>query len=435
MHILHLSALPVWSMEGGGGMPSLQETLRGHVRRGHRVVLILPMYNLFAKGSEKVTVPANSGYETHFASCRWTPSLLAARALARKASGGKDPSYGLRWLLNGLTCLLLTLSLFLAALRVRRRTKGVFDLVYAHNQYAALAGWVVGKILGVPNVTRLYGTFLADLMKRPLVWLRYPVAAAGYLVPHSLLICCNDGTRGDEVARKLRIDLSRFRFWQNGVDLPTEQPRDTRAGVVARFPTAGLRPDSRWILSCSRLSYWKRIDRILHAMKYCREPGCDCQLVVAGDGPERERLQALAKELGIENDVAWLGGVSHDEIWALMNLADVFMITNDVTNRCNPLYESMCAGVPVVSVRDVSSADLVEHNVNALLADRDDVNGLGECLRKVLTDPELADRLRAAQLERAAGLWSWEERMNTEVRELERLVAARKVGGASCRRV
>ena len=49
-------------------------------------------------------------------------------------------------------------------------------------------------------------------MKRPLVWLRYPTAAAGYLVPHSLLICGNDGTRGDEVARKFGIDLRSFPF-------------------------------------------------------------------------------------------------------------------------------------------------------------------------------------------------------------------------------
>ncbi len=423
MRILNLSALPVWSMAGKGGMPSLCETLRGHVRGGHAVVLVLPRYHLFSDGLEELTHRRDAGYAIHVAGCSWMPAILPVRALGRRLGGGKEPPYAVRWLVNLVTCVLLTISLVLEAMRARRRAKGKFDLVYAHNQYAALAGWIVGRILNVPNVTRLYGTFLADLAKRPLVWLRYPVAAAGYLVPHSLLICCNDGTRGDEVARKLRIDLSRFRFWQNGVDLPTDRPSDTRADLASRFVAAGLRPGARWVLSCSRLSYWKRIDRMLHAIKYCREHGCDCQLVVAGDGAERERLQRLAKELGIDGEVVWLGGVSHGDIWALMNLADAFMITNDVTNRCNPLYESMCAGAPVVSVRDVSSADLVEHNVNGLLADRDDVEGLGECLRKVLTDPELARRLRTAQLQRAAGLWSWEDRMKAEVRELEQLVS------------
>lgn len=47
MTALHLSAFPVWSMGGKGGMPSLRETLRGHVREGNTIVLILPQCHLF----------------------------------------------------------------------------------------------------------------------------------------------------------------------------------------------------------------------------------------------------------------------------------------------------------------------------------------------------------------------------------------------------
>lgn len=423
MNILHLSALPVWPIAGKGGMPSLEQTLLGHARAGHEVVLVMPEYHLFSEELEVLRPPTRTPYEVHVAPCPWLPAILALRAAGRRLGNRKELPFAIRWVLNALTCVLLTVSLVRAAMLLRRRGRRRFDLVYAHNQYAALAGRIVARMLGAPNVTRLYGTFLADLMKKPLVRLRYPVAAAGYLVPHDLLICCNDGTRGDVVARELRIDQSRFRFWPNGVDLPAEKPGLTRADLLELFPASGLRRQSPWILSCSRLSYWKRIDRMLHAVRYARDRGCDCQLVVAGDGPERGRLAKLAAELGLEADAAWLGAVSHDQIWALMHACDVFMITNDVTNRCNPLYEAMCAGVPVVTVRDPSSADLVEHEANALLADRDDTQELGRCLVRLLTDAKLAGRLRQGQLERAAGLWSWQERMNEEVRELERLVA------------
>ncbi len=426
MRIFHLSALPVWPIAGKGGMPSLEETLRGHVREGHEVVLVLPEYHLFANKPQKLHRPDRANYETHFAPCPWLPAMLTLRALGRKLGNGKELPFAIRWVLNAVTCMLLTVSLVIKAMRVRRRRrKHKFDLVYAHNQYAALAGLIVAGMWGLQNVTRLYGTFLADLMKKPLVWLRYPVAAAGYLVPHDLLICCNDGTRGDEVAKKLRIDPSRFRFWPNGVDLPTEKPDLTRADLLELFDKSNLRAESPWILSCSRLSYWKRIDRMLRAVRHARDNGCDCQLVVAGDGAEAERLRKLTDELKLDKDVAWLGGVSHDLIWALMNLSNAFMITNDVTNRCNPLYEAMCAGVPIVTVRDPSSADLVQDEVNGLLADRDDTQQLGRCLQRVLADGELAGRLKKGQLERAAGLWSWQERMKEEVRELERLVADR----------
>jgi len=416
-------------------MPSLEQTLLGHVRGGHEVVLILPAWNLFADQPESVeagstNIEAGSMFRVHFASCRWVPAMISVRNAARRLGKKGEIPFVLRWIINLLTCFLLTASMIGAAMTLRRRdrTRRRFDLVYAHNQYAAPAGRIVSRILGVPNVTRLYGTFLADLMKRPLVALRYPVAAAGYLVPSDLLICCNDGTRGDEVARKLKTDPRRFRFWPNGVDLPAERPGLTRADLAQRFADAALAVGTPWILSCSRLSYWKRIDRILRALRYAADRGCDCMLVAAGDGPERQRLTDLAAELKLQGRVAWLGAVSHDEIWALMNVCDIFMITNDVTNRCNPLYEAMCAGVPVVTVADPSSADLVENGVNALLADKDDTDELGRCLERLLSDGELAARLRRGQLDKAAGLWSWQERMETEVRELEELTGRGPAG-------
>jgi glycosyltransferase involved in cell wall biosynthesis len=263
-----------------------------------------------------------------------------------------------------------------------------------------------------------------------LVRLRYPVAAAGFLVPHSLLICGNDGTRGDEVARRLGIDLSRFRFWQNGVDVPEHPPETSREEFVGQFGSNGFRPESKWVVSCSRLTYWKRIDRMLRALSHAKRAGCDCQLLVAGEGEERARLSELAKELGVEEDVVWLGALAHDQIWSLMHVADVFMITNDVTNRCNPVYEAMCAALPVVSVEDPSTSDLLEHEVNALLSDKDDDEALGRHLHRACTDEDLARLMGNAQRQRAKQLWSWRERMAREVEELEAIVESRRASAA-----
>jgi len=409
-------------MDGKGGMPSLRETLRGHVRGGHEILLILPRYDLFSDESMPSTIRRNEGYEVNVAACRWLPVIKKLRVSARRLSGGTSVPYLARWLLNITMLVCLTISLCWKAFRVRR---GGFTphLVYAHNQYAALAGFFLGWLWRVPNVTRLYGTFLADLMKKPFVTLRYPSAAAAYLVPSSLLICANDGTRGDEVARKFRIPDQRFRFWQNGVEPPSQPPEATRDELVDRFGPK-LKPESKWVVSCSRLSYWKRIDRMLRALAVCRGKKVDCQLLVAGAGPELFRLKKLAEELGITKNVVWLGALAHDDIWALMNAADVFMITNDVTNRCNPLYEAAWAGLPVVSVIDSSTADLLKDGSNALLADRDDTDGLGKRLAEICCNSALAEQFRKAQKNLAATFWTWEERMNVEVDEMEKLVNA-----------
>jgi len=408
-------------------MPSLQETLKGHIREGQEIDLILPAYNPFSDEREKVRIPRDEGYRVHMARCAWLRVVMTLRSAARRITGGSSLLYPVRWILNLSMLLGITFSFLIKSLRLyQNATKP--DLVYAHNQYAALAGYLLGRLWRCPNVTRLYGTFLADLMEKPLVALRYPTAAAGFLVPSSLLICANDGTRGNTVAETFRIDPIRFRFWQNGVTPPTVAPKADRAMLASRLGPQ-LRIHSKWVISCSRLSYWKRIDRMIRALAACREKGTDCQLLIAGEGKERGALEKLAVQLGVSRDIIWLGAVPHEDIWAIMNVADVFMITNDVTNRCNPLYEAAWAGLPVVSIFDPSTEDLLSDYKNALLADKEDTQSLGEKLAEVCSNDTLAKQLRVEQKQLAASFWSWEERMKIEVMELKKLVASRERRG------
>ena len=68
MNALHLSALQVWPMGGKGGMPSLRETLRGHVRAGYHVELIVPRYDLFSNDTTSLGIRKGEGYKVHILS-------------------------------------------------------------------------------------------------------------------------------------------------------------------------------------------------------------------------------------------------------------------------------------------------------------------------------------------------------------------------------
>ena len=149
---------------------------------------------------------------------------------------------------------------------------------------------------------------------------------------------------------------------------------------------------------------------MLNAVDYCQTNKVDCQLVVAGEGPERARLESLTKNLDIEQRVIWMGAVSHDDIWGLMNVADIFMITNDVTNRCNPLFEAAWANLPVVSVKDPSTSDLLSNKGNALLSVKDDSEQLGQNLAILCEDRGLREKMQVEQKKMADSFWTWEEK-------------------------
>ena len=226
-------------------MPSLRQTLAGHVRAGHVILVIIPEYYFFGHRLLRPPASGEGDFSVRRAPCPWQPCLKSLLALCDTHLGGR---HLLRWLIystvNKVTWLLLTISLFLEAHRVRWRQGWRFDLVYAHCEYAALAGYLIGLAHRVANVTRLYGTFLADLVDKPFVWLRYPVPLSAFRIPHSLLICTNDGTRGDEVARKLGVDSKRFRFWTNGVSRPDGVGAARREDILAIAPR-NLRIDSK----------------------------------------------------------------------------------------------------------------------------------------------------------------------------------------------
>jgi len=81
----------------------------------------------------------------------------------------------------------------------------------------------------------------------------------------------------------------------------------------------------------------------------------------------------------------------------------------------------MMCGLPVVSIRHPSTDDLLTNGVNALLSEPDDVDALGQCLEQFCKSPELRKRFSEAQKSKAEALWSWDERMEVEVRELEKV--------------
>lgn len=147
MKVLHISALPVWSMDGKGGMPSLRETLKGHLAAGHSIELVLPKYDPFSDNYKPLVVPEGQEFLIHFASCRWLPLLKKSRNLARKFGKGDSVPYLFRWVLNMLMLMGLAFSLGLKALSVRRN--GFLpQLVYAHNQYAAFPGFFGASLEG-----------------------------------------------------------------------------------------------------------------------------------------------------------------------------------------------------------------------------------------------------------------------------------------------
>lgn len=151
----------------------------------------------------------------------------------------------------------------------------------------------------------------------------------------------------------LKADDVRERYRAALPGVPEERIVTVHGGIVPREPRGapgavraelGLGDGAAVVGSVGRLVGQKRFDRLLHALALLPP---HVHAVVAGEGAERPALEALARELGVEERFHLLG--ERNDVGDVLAALDVFLVTSDREMLSFAMLEAMAAGVPVVS--------------------------------------------------------------------------------------
>lgn len=198
----------------------------------------------------------------------------------------------------------------------------------------------------------------------------------GYYTNSETLVCITP-----DIAAKVRA-----LGWTRGVEVIPNFTRSVPAAPIARadLETAA---DAFVVLGMGRFVKRKGFDTLLRAI--AKMSGA--YLWLLGDGPERENLQALAKELGVEERVRFPGWQTN--AYAYLAAADAFAITSLHEPLGNVCFEGWGAGVPTVSSRAEGPSWVMTDQQDALLVDCADPDGLAAALERVRNDGELRQRL------------------------------------------
>jgi glycosyltransferase involved in cell wall biosynthesis len=125
--------------------------------------------------------------------------------------------------------------------------------------------------------------------------------------------------------------------------------------------------------SVSRLSAEKNIDFLFRGIRLLKDKAGDCfRMLLIGDGPEREHLEALASDLGITNNIVFIKSVLNSEIANYYNACDAFLFASKSETQGIVLLEAMAAKNPVVAVRASGVMDMVEHGANGYITEEDE---------------------------------------------------------------
>jgi glycosyltransferase involved in cell wall biosynthesis len=131
----------------------------------------------------------------------------------------------------------------------------------------------------------------------------------------------------------------------------------------------------------------------LRAFAIVREKRAGARMTIAGGGPDRDTLIALAHDLGVAPYVKFVGRLENDRIPELYVEADIFVNSSLYDNMPISILEALASGVPVVSTDVCGIPFLVEHQKTGILVPPRDAAAMAQAVLDLLDNPSLAEQL------------------------------------------
>lgn len=199
--------------------------------------------------------------------------------------------------------------------------------------------------------------------------------------------------------RELGIPLQKVSVIYRGRDISHYSQHDEIQTSKLRDELL-LTPDDRVISSVGRLIPSKGFDRIIKVVASLKDNYPTLKLIVAGDGPDRKRLESIIFDLKLSDRIKLLGW--RNDIAQLLHLAEIFIFLSQYEGHPGVLVEAMLARCPVIASDISVHREMIEHNTTGMLTSLDNEIELKSILSQLLNNPNTARSLanRAATVAR-----------------------------------
>jgi glycogen synthase len=269
-----------------------------------------------------------------------------------------------------------------------------FDLVHGHDWLVAMACDHLSRRFGAPLVTTIHATEHG----RHQGWVdKHPQShihgVERWIANRSdRVIACSYYMR-EQIADIFGVEEERVTVIPNGIDADDLQPHDEPELRRLRAEFAG--PDQKLVLLIGRLVYEKGFQLALEAMPSLIEAVPGTRFLVAGSGTHERELRKQAADLGLMEHGTFLGWIGDDVLHSLYRLADVCVVPSLYEPFGLVALEAMASDCPCIVADTGGLREIVSHGEVGLRFRARDSASLGEMVERVLTDPELRERLVA----------------------------------------
>ena len=265
---------------------------------------------------------------------------------------------------------------------------GKFDLIHCHLTGSNLIAKPLAAMLGVPLIFNYDHNDMVRTQQKTLLLLD---RLANLLTDH--IIAVSASTR-DFLIQQERVPADKITLIYNGVDLERFHAAPDSPTRATWRHAWGLPENIPVVVGVGRLRPQKNFPLFLRVAGEVLRAIPQATFVIAGEGPDRQDLEILARDLGIASQVHFLGYVNDTtELYAGV---DVLLMTSRAEGTPLTVLEAMAMGVPVVATRVDGMAEVLEDGVDAYLAPPGDLAACAQRTCRLLQDQALARRFSQA---------------------------------------
>lgn len=241
-----------------------------------------------------------------------------------------------------------------------------FDIVHAHgNGPFSLLGYQIARLKGVPFVLTFHTVhtkYTHYLFNGRII--KPKAVAAGLRLFANLC----DGVVAP--SQKMKVELKKTGFKGEVEVIPSfidlSMYKDLEKGFLHK--KLNLPASTPILLSVGRLGKEKNFPFLLHVFQSLAAYNPNLHFVIAGQGPERNNLEKLSENLGVEERVHFIGKVDPKEMPKVYADGDVFVFASDSETQGMCVLEAAAAGLPFVVINDGAFTDVVHNEVNGFTA-------------------------------------------------------------------
>ncbi len=280
---------------------------------------------------------------------------------------------------------------------------GGYDIVHCHGSRANLTGALLKRHFDIPFISTVHSDYKLDYLGRPLAAATYGQLNKMALRRMDYRVCVSDSMRQTLIDRG--FDANRLMTIYNGVDFSRPAPAITRREWFSEIGCDF--PDDAIVLGiAARFDAVKDVATTVRGFAGAAKENDRLRLLIAGDGREREMLEALCSELGVRGKVffaGWINGMdgyyASVDINAISSLSETFPYA---------VTEAARAGIPTVASRVGGLPRIIINGETGMLFEPQDHETMTRCILALANDEALRKKLGRAVYDKAKREFSTE---------------------------